>query len=251
MTVLRRHEAKGTQVAYKFGTRLVAGDDWRRSRLHDMRGNFIGLDALVRDVPRVAFQAALRRAVGRYPILPWIPYPAIRALEGLAQPNWSILEHGAGMSTIWWAQRVSKVRSIEANRSWYERIEEGLRKRGLFNADLEHRVNDDYSDLSELEDESFDLIVIDGHAREKIASQVPRLLKRKGFIYFDNSDFAAQWHEMYGEAENILTSWAHAIGAKLTYFTGMPPATMTATQGLLISVNAAARSAVDRESHTL
>ncbi len=225
----------------RIGRRLVAGDDWRRSRLHDMRGNFVGMQAMGRDVPRAFMQAALRRTLKRYPALPWIPYPAIRALDRLVRPNWSVLEHGAGMSTVWWAQRVDRVRSIEANRAWYERVVGELQKRSLANVEIEHRTDEHYSDLSMLEDAAFDIIVIDGHARDRVAAQVPRLLKIRGFVYFDNSDFAAQWHDMYGEAEDILTSWATNIGAELTYFTGMPPATTTATQGLLIAVDSTAQ----------
>jgi hypothetical protein len=61
-------------------TRLVTGDPWRKTRLHDMRANFVGARALATDLPRVVVEAAMRRTVGRYPPRPWIPYPVIRTL---------------------------------------------------------------------------------------------------------------------------------------------------------------------------
>lgn len=227
-------EEGNKQGTISFVKRLIAGDPWRKSRLHDMRGNFIGARAVVRDVPLVLAQATMRRVLGKYPALPWIPYPAIRALGRLARPGWSVLEHGAGQSTIWWSQRVAAVRSIEANPQWYNRVRDELARRGVANVEIEHREGDHYGDLSMLPDAHYDVIVIDGHDRDRVARQVPRLLKPGGIVYFDNSDFAAEWHEMYGEAEDILTAWARSTGARITYFTGMPPATMTATQGMLM-----------------
>jgi len=191
--------------------------------------------AVVRDLPRSLAGAALREIAGKYPTLPWIPYPAIRALAKLSRPDWHVLEHGAGMSTVWWAKRVNSIHSIEANADWYQRLKEEIRHRRLDNVTLEHRTGDDYGDLSAFKDHSFQLVVIDGHAREKAAEQATRLITRPGWIYLDNTDFAAQWQEMYGEAENILRGAASRDRAEMTYFTGFPPATFIANQGLLIS----------------
>jgi len=65
------------------------------------------------DIPRTALQAALREAVGRRPVLPWIPFAATRAIRKRLRRDWSVLEFGAGMSTIWFAERCATVYSVE------------------------------------------------------------------------------------------------------------------------------------------
>ena len=89
--------------------------------------------------------------------------------------------------------------------------------------------------MSYLSDSFYNIIVINGYAREKVALQAPRLITRPGWIYLGNTDCATQWHEMYGEAEDTLKKEAEREGADLTYFTGFPSTTLVATQGLLVS----------------
>lgn len=214
--------------------RLYAGDPWRKTRLHDMRGNFAGVRALATDLPRSLAGVTRRRFADRYPPLPWVPYPVIRELQSLVKPNWRVLEHGSGMSTIWWSERVASVKSIEANEEWADRVQDELDRRGAKNVSLELRTGAGYTSLADFADHSFDVVVIDGHAREKVAMDAPRILKRPGLIYLDNTDFAAQWHENYGEAEEILLDLAALEHAEVTHFTGFPPATFVATQGMLI-----------------
>jgi hypothetical protein len=203
--------------------KMIRGDTWRKSRLHDMRGNFAGL----RDLPRAVVSAVIREGLGKYPALPWI-------LSQAAKDNWRILEHGSGMSTVWWAQRVAHVHSIEYDGSWFTRVKRELELRNLHNVTLEHRTGEEYHDLSGLKDEAYDLIVIDGHARERVAAQASRLLKRPGWIYLDNTDFAEQWQEMYGEAEDILSALARQEGAEVKYFSGLAPGTFNTSQGMLL-----------------
>lgn len=223
------------QALIQRSRQLIAADPWRKSRLHDMRGNFVGTQALFTDLPRSLKSAAVRELAGRYPELPWIPYPAIAALAEVARPTWRVLEHGAGMSTVWWAQRVASLHSIDASTEWYRRIMRELSRRGVTNVTLELRTDDTYADLSMFPDHAFNLVVIDGHARDEAARQAPRLITRPGWIYLDNTDFAAEWQSMYGEAEDELRSAAMRDGASMRYFTGLAPGTVVASQGLLIA----------------
>ena len=215
--------------------RLLAGDAWRKSRLHDMRGNLVDLRGLATDGPRALVGAVERELFKHYPPLPWIPYPAIRALSRVHRPSWHVLEHGAGMSTIWWARHVATVHSIEANPTWYARIKQTLAQQNLRNVTLELRDDATYSDLDAFGDGAFDMVVIDGHARDQVARQAVRILRRPGYIYLDNTDYAAEWSEMYGEAEEILRAEASRWNASVRYFTGFAPATLVASQGLLLA----------------
>lgn len=215
--------------------RLIAGDEWRKSRLHDMRGHLVGVRDLVTDLPRAFGGAVLRRAAGLYPRLPWIPYPAIREFRKMVQPTWRVLDHGSGMSTIWWAERVASVDAIEDNPVWHAKTKAEIDKLGLTNVRLELRSGEAYYDLSAFPDAYFDFVIIDGSDREKVAAQAPRTLKRPGWIYLDNTDKAAAWHENYGEAEDLLREHATRSGARMSYFTGLAPATVIAQEGLLIA----------------
>ena len=87
------------------------------------------------------FDAGVRRVTGRRPILPWIPYPAIRSIRKLAKPNWRVLEHGSGMSTIWWSYLVDHVDSVEADRHWHATICKFLEERGRTNVSLSLKSN--------------------------------------------------------------------------------------------------------------
>lgn len=55
---------------------------------------------------------------------PWLHPSAVSYLEGLLRPDWRVLEHGAGGSTLWFAERVSKVVSIEHNPEWRMKVRE-------------------------------------------------------------------------------------------------------------------------------
>jgi SAM-dependent methyltransferase len=190
------------------------GDPWRKSRFHDTKGNFIGAASFLFDLPRTILDAGVRRATGRRPILPWIPYPAIRAIRTLAEPSWRVLEHGAGMSTMWWSYLVDHVDSVEADPHWHAKICNLLEEHGRTTVSLALKSNSSYSDMSPFANASFDFIVINGHDREKVAAQSRKILKRPGWIYLDDSDRSAQWREMYGEAEEILVDLVQCEGGR-------------------------------------
>lgn len=215
---------------------MIRGDEPRRTRLHDLSGRFVGRRAAAIDLPRAAWQAAGRKALGRYPEMPWIPFPAIRRFEQLIAPSWSVLEVGAGMSTLWWAERVATVVSIEGNREWFEQVRDTLRQRGRTNVTIEHRDGDDYADLSALPSRSFDMIVADGWERPRVLEQTLRLCRRPGFVYLDDTDKAALWQEHWGEAVGQLAEMASEVDGRIESFTGLKPATVVACSGQLLHV---------------
>jgi hypothetical protein len=101
--------------------KILAGNQFTKSRLHDQKGNLIDLEGLLY-LPHSLSTTILRLSVGRRPELPWLGYRAIRHLEGLLEPDWKVLEFGSGMSTLWFAKRCHTVVSIEDNEQWYLEI---------------------------------------------------------------------------------------------------------------------------------
>ena len=213
--------------------RIVRADPWRRTRLHDMRGNLIGLES-VTDVPSIALQCVLREAFGRRPIMPWIPGPAIRRLDSLLNRESRVLEFGSGMSTLWFALHCGFVHSVEQDVEWHARVTSELRARNLTNVRLDLRLSEaEYGFAGDYLIGSFDLVVVDGAFRPTTALTALHALKAGGAVYMDNTDFGAQWH-YYADAEKILLEAAVRDGALFTYYSGFPPATLTANQGLLV-----------------
>lgn len=54
--------------------------------------------------------------------IPWFTYPAIRFLGDRIDPDWRVLEFGAGMGTLWWSRHVRDVVAIEHSTAWAAEI---------------------------------------------------------------------------------------------------------------------------------
>ncbi|QNH55640.1 MAG: hypothetical protein H2674_14390, partial [Limnospira indica BM01] len=48
--------------------------------------------------------------------IPWYTYPAIEFIENKISSDFKVFEYGSGQSTLWWAERVLKVISVESDR---------------------------------------------------------------------------------------------------------------------------------------
>jgi hypothetical protein len=116
--------------------------------------------------------------------IPWFTYPAIDFLEPRLQPQWTVLEWGAGNSTLWWARRVKRVLSIEHDPAWHRIISTHLPA----NATIALACNEDDYVRAVDPVEKFDLIVIDGEHRNRCARRAIELAGPQTVIVFDNSD---------------------------------------------------------------
>lgn len=118
--------------------------------------------------------------------LPWITYPAIDWIAKRLGPEHQVFEYGSGHSTLWYARHVSRVVAVEDDPAWIERLRPSLPP----NATVMHRPDpDSYAKaIEDHEPASFDVIGIDGAARNRCARAAPPFLKSTGFIVFDNSD---------------------------------------------------------------
>lgn len=53
---------------------------------------------------------------------PWLTHPALDIIKGWDLSDKKVLEWGAGLSTIWWADKSKYVMSIEADHKWFAEI---------------------------------------------------------------------------------------------------------------------------------
>ena len=116
--------------------------------------------------------------------LPWFTYSAIQFLLMKNFRNRTVLEWGAGQSTLFWASRASSVLSMEGDPEWIK----SLSARVPSNVSL-HQVGLDLADAEPLlQGRRFDIVVCDGLDRYRCAARSVDLITPDGAVIIDNSD---------------------------------------------------------------
>lgn len=157
-----------------------------------------------------AYYSYNRRLIPPYKAAkPWIAHFAFKRLESLIRPNMSVLEFGSGGSTLYLADKVASVYSIEHDPIWYAEIHKKLEKyssvnhilvageqkdgskeyksvNGLFVEGLDFEKYAHAAD--QLPNQSVDLLIIDGRVRPQCLIQAKSKLKPGGILLFDNAD---------------------------------------------------------------
>jgi hypothetical protein len=117
-------------------------------------------------------------------IIPWITYPALEYISQIDFSDKTLLEWGAGNSSIYFSKRFKHLTSIEHNKNWFVKIKEfGLKNQNLIFADKKNYL----SVVQDLETK-FDVILIDAILRDDCVAIAPALLNNNGLIILDNSD---------------------------------------------------------------
>lgn len=119
--------------------------------------------------------------------LPWFTYPSIRLLEERLPDKSSVLEFGAGMSTLWWGKRARRVLTIENDQAWSADIS----GRAPATVELLHvplpKLGSTLDELAAT-GETFDIAVVDNFDRATVAAKLLPFLGATSVIVFDNSD---------------------------------------------------------------
>ncbi len=124
-----------------------------------------------------------------YPDAPWLTKATIDILSSWLRPHDQGLEWGSGRSTVWFAQRVNGLISIEHNAAWYHKVRCVLEKRNVKNVDyrLSTGVEAEYlAVIQQINSESLDFALVDGIARDKCALAAVTLIKPGGILIIDN-----------------------------------------------------------------
>ena len=147
--------------------------------------------------------------------IPWITFKAIKWLEKYLKPNMIVFEYGSGGSTLFFKKLVKKIISIEHDRIWYKKMLKYLKTKNIyFNnyfliepkklliKDKEKKDNSrstlkTYSKLSfkkyvnsieKYPQKYFDIIFIDGRARNSCVKKSLTKIRQDGIIILDNSE---------------------------------------------------------------
>lgn len=142
--------------------------------------------------------------------LPWWTFQATNEVEKFLnhRDNASVFEWGSGASTIWLARRAESIISVEHETKWFEKmrsiskeypnitlfLEEPRKLNGLTSVFMSSKKGfknldfQQYAAVISRFNKKFDLIVIDGRAREACFEIAVNYLNQDGLIVFDNTN---------------------------------------------------------------
>jgi len=145
---------------------------------------------------------------------PWLPPDAVDFMDSILTPQSWVIEHGAGQSTIWLAQRAARVISYEGDPKWYVRV-----GGWLYRYNLVDKVTLIYcGDIAERgavlprnapQDAAYDLIFVDGRGRVRFWLDFQKYLKPGGWLCFDDAE-----RPKYMRAMDTLFGWKQKIFLK-------------------------------------
>lgn len=141
---------------------------------------------------------------------PWISEKAKKWLNFFLKPSMVIFEYGSGGSTIFFARKVKKIISVEYQLLWFLGVIFGLWRRGITNFKLHlsrpetgRHLDRNYmssdpninsfsfkkfvTTIDQYPSHCFDLIFIDGRARNICIQHAISKVKNGGYILLDDS----------------------------------------------------------------
>lgn len=135
---------------------------------------------------------------------PWLHDDAIAKLESILRKRFTVIEQGAGGSTLWFAERVKRVVSFEHDEKWYKAVS----SLAPDNVSINHKSGPplDTDDLP-----LCDLLFIDGEHpyRADYVMAAEYIVKPGGWVVFDNcnrpeyADARAHLHSISNSIESI------------------------------------------------
>lgn len=146
--------------------------------------------------PRYVYNRARQRLYERRnPGDPWLTPGAIRLLDGLLRAGDHGVEFGSGRSTVWLAERVAYLTSVEHDEQWFRSVSATLAARELTNVDYilapwDPALPGDQSDyvgtLGRFAAASLDFALVDGAYRDHCARLALPRIKPGGLLIIDN-----------------------------------------------------------------
>lgn len=127
---------------------------------------------------------------------PWMSADEIALIEHYLQPHFTMLEWGAGGSTVHFSHQVQEYHSIEHSLEWVEKIQAELESTHRTNTSLYHVESNlprsfptkpeefaDYIAYPAIINKKFDAVLIDGRARQFCAKFVLPYLKPNAKVF--------------------------------------------------------------------
>jgi tRNA A58 N-methylase Trm61 len=140
-------------------------------------------------------------------------YNIISFLEQRLSKDLSLFEYGSGNSTLFFADLVGNVVSVECSRQWYEYVVKTIPK----NAKLilcDPYDSKTYSKIIQKQEKKFDVVVVDAEDRVNCLLNAHQSLTEKGVMILDDSK---------GEGWNPVIDQLQEQGFKKLDFEGLKP----------------------------
>ena len=141
-----------------------------------------------------------------YRTIPWLVSSANTYLREFfsTRKDATVLEFGAGGSTIWLSQQTRHLTTIEHNPEWKDAVEREIAtgKHPCFPTNI-RLLPLPYSGVcKEWCDSSFDLVLVDGRGRVDCVKESARLVRPGGTLMLDNAE-----RPRYRKVYSILKEW--------------------------------------------
>jgi len=128
----------------------------------------------------------------QHPDSPWLTSSAVSILSTYLKNSDIGLEWGSGRSTVWFAERVKHLVSVEDNHEWYQRVNEKLdylklnNTKYLLSTDRESYIGA----ADQFQENSLDFVLVDGRDyRSTCAVKAVSKVRTGGVIVLDNANW--------------------------------------------------------------
>ncbi|TDG37213.1 FkbM family methyltransferase [Pedobacter changchengzhani] len=145
--------------------------------------------------------------------LPWVTYSFIDFIKERLNKSQNIFEYGSGSSTLFYADKVATVTSVEHDETWLNKI----KNTSPANAEMIYCIlatDGEYAKKATLLNKKFEVIIVDGRDRVNCCKYSINALTENGVIVLDDSERLA-----YEPARKLLTT----NGFKELSFSGISP----------------------------
>ena len=195
---------------------LFGGNVWSLIRYLNLGGLLLQIHPKSHLKKRGWFRSfSIKRSVNKDGVpIPWWSYGVIDFVEERLTKNMSILEFGSGGSTVWLADRVAGVVTVENDPEWADIVKSFL-PANAYLIELSIPGQLIRADLPVMMRSEFHLLIVDALAnRIECAKAGLPFLAHNGVVLWDNTD-GDDWHEI----KTLMTS----EGFKEISFNGIAP----------------------------
>jgi hypothetical protein len=127
---------------------------------------------------------------GKGEALPWYTYPALAFLTQFDFSTKRVFEWGAGESSLFWAQRVRSIVTVEHDEHWLKYLRSKVSSKNITFIHLTSAAA--YCLAIASASGPFDIIIIDGLYRAQCAENIDKYLTIGGLVIIDNADWLPQ-----------------------------------------------------------
>jgi len=119
--------------------------------------------------------------------IPWVTYSFISYIENRLNKSMNIFEYGSGNSTLYYAEKVNHIISVEHDKNWFEKLLGNIPENvQLIHCELQY--GGDYCKTIVSTDSKYSIIIVDGRDRVNCILNSTLSLSHDGVLILDDSE---------------------------------------------------------------